>query len=85
MASGRITIDQDRCKGCELCLWACPPGVIVMGDKINSLGYRPAVLQDPDGKCTGCALCAMVCPDAVITVYRYLPAPRQRESAMEAA
>lgn len=77
MASGRITINQERCKGCGLCLEACPPGVIKFADQINSMGYRPAILYDPEFQCTGCALCAMVCPDAGITVYRYTNVARQ--------
>lgn len=70
MAHGRIIIDSERCKGCELCLGACPPKVIQMADTFNSKGYRPAVLVDPEDKCTGCALCAVVCPDVCITVFR---------------
>lgn len=70
MAHGRIIIDFERCKGCELCLLACPPHVITLAQQLNSQGYRPAVLLDPDDKCTGCALCAVVCPDACITVFR---------------
>lgn len=83
MASGRITINEERCKGCGLCLEACPPGVIKLADHINSMGYRPAALYDPQFKCTGCALCALVCPDAVITVYRNLPTARVRQTTME--
>lgn len=73
MAHGRIVIDTERCKGCELCLGACPPKVIQMADTFNSKGYRPAVLVDPEDKCTGCALCAVVCPDVCITVFRDVP------------
>jgi len=40
-------------------------------DHFNARGYRPVVLDDPEGKCTGCALCALICPDVVFTVYRY--------------
>jgi len=78
MASGRIFIDPERCKGCELCIPACPPGVISVAEFRNTLGYRPAVLVDPVHRCTGCALCAVVCPDAAITVYRDL---RPQEAA----
>lgn len=70
MARGRIVIDVERCKGCELCRAACPPQVIHLSDSLNSQGYQTAVLIDPDNKCTGCALCAVVCPDVCITVYR---------------
>jgi 2-oxoglutarate ferredoxin oxidoreductase subunit delta len=71
MARGRIVIDSERCKGCELCRPACPPQVISLADDLNSKGYRPVVLLDPEHNCTGCALCAVVCPDACITVYRF--------------
>ena len=83
MATGRIIIDEDRCKGCELCITACPPGVIGLAHHFNAKGYRPAALLDPEHKCTGCALCAAMCPDACITVYRDIPAPKVRRLAME--
>ena len=37
---GTITIDVDTCKGCELCITACPPRVLSMTDEVNHLGYR---------------------------------------------
>jgi 2-oxoglutarate ferredoxin oxidoreductase subunit delta len=70
MIRGRIVIDREVCKGCELCVVACPPHVIKLGDSLNSQGYRPAALVDPEGHCTGCGVCALVCPDVAITVYR---------------
>jgi 2-oxoglutarate ferredoxin oxidoreductase subunit delta len=71
MAKGTITIEQERCKGCGLCPTVCPQAVILIDHtQLNSKGYHPAVLVDPDGKCTGCAICAVICPDVCITVYR---------------
>lgn len=67
---GRIVIDEERCKGCELCTIPCPKGLVKMTDHFNSKGYRPSCFADPEGECTGCALCAMMCPDVAITVYR---------------
>jgi 2-oxoglutarate ferredoxin oxidoreductase subunit delta len=72
MVQGRIVIDSERCKGCELCVDACPQRVIRMSSSFNAAGYRPAQLADPAGACTGCCVCAIVCPDAAITVYRKL-------------
>jgi len=72
MAKGRISIDEQRCKGCALCIGACPAGVLVLAaGRPNTRGYRPVLLNDPDGRCTGCGLCAMMCPDVCLTVYRF--------------
>jgi len=65
---GKVTFDIEMCKGCELCVDACPQKSLQLSPKLNAQGYHYAVLiQD---NCTGCANCALVCPDAVITVYR---------------
>jgi len=65
---GTISIAVETCKGCELCLEACPQESLKLSDRINSFGYHYAVLVQDN--CTGCVNCALVCPDAVITVYR---------------
>jgi 2-oxoglutarate ferredoxin oxidoreductase subunit delta len=70
MIQGRITIDTERCKGCELCTTVCPQRVIHMSTSFNAKGYHLAQLADPSCACTGCAVCAIICPDTAITVYR---------------
>jgi len=55
----KIVIDEERCKGCELCTAACPKHIIVMSEHFNKKGYRPAKQINPE-KCTGCAFCAIV-------------------------
>jgi 2-oxoglutarate ferredoxin oxidoreductase subunit delta len=65
---GTVTIDTDVCKGCELCITACPPRVLSMSDGVNHTGYRYPQLHPG---CTGCAACLMVCPDFVFEVFRY--------------
>jgi 2-oxoglutarate ferredoxin oxidoreductase subunit delta len=66
---GRIEVNERLCKGCELCVDACPPRVIALAmDRITPKGYHPAFLI-ADG-CTGCAVCTVVCPEAAITVFR---------------
>ena len=68
-----LLIASDRCKGCELCIGACPHHVLALdAGVVNPLGYHPVRLIDPVG-CTSCALCAKVCPDAVFTIF----APRK--------
>jgi 2-oxoglutarate ferredoxin oxidoreductase subunit delta len=72
MIHGRIVIDSERCKGCELCAGVCPQRIICMSESFNARGYHPAQLVDPAGACTGCGVCAIICPDVAITVYRQL-------------
>ena len=67
-AIGEIIIDIEKCKGCELCIEACPEQTLSLTEKINKKGYHFAVTVNAN--CTGCANCAIVCPDAIITVYR---------------
>ena len=62
-----VTIDQELCKGCLLCIPVCPPRVLVMSVEVNRKGYRYPLLQEG---CTGCELCAKVCPDFCFAVYR---------------
>lgn len=38
----RIVVDEDRCKGCEICVSVCPKRVIELADHFNRQGYRPA-------------------------------------------
>lgn len=65
---GRVEIDIQRCKGCELCTAACKEQALSLSDTINIKGYRYIIANNDI--CTGCVNCALVCPDAVITVYR---------------
>ena len=63
----RIEIAQERCKGCLLCVIACPKKLMRLSDKINAKGYHPSECSDMSA-CIGCAFCAMMCPDSAITV-----------------
>lgn len=68
---GRVEIDIQKCKGCELCTAACKEQALSLSDTINIKGYRYIIANND--ACTGCVNCALVCPDAVITVYRTHP------------
>jgi len=66
----RVIIKEDTCKGCGLCIKACPKGILALsGDKLNARGYHPITVTD-ESKCIGCASCARMCPDVVFTVER---------------
>ena len=64
----KVTFNSDLCKGCSLCVDACPKHIIALAkDKINAKGHYPAEITD-EAACIGCAFCATMCPDCVIRV-----------------
>ena len=66
----KVTFNDDLCKGCGLCVNACPRKILALEKvRLNTKGYHPAVCVDPD-QCVGCAFCAVQCPDSAITVER---------------
>ncbi len=68
--SGATVVDRERCKGCNLCVVACPWDVLALStNEVNRKGYTFAY-EARDGVCTGCTACALVCPDGCISVYR---------------
>jgi len=66
---GWIEVNDLYCKGCELCVSACPQQVLAIDmQRFTSKGYHPVQLSQEG--CTGCAICALVCPEAALTVFR---------------
>ncbi len=67
---GAITVNEERCKGCNLCVAACPTGVLALqAREVNNRGYHYAYMANAEA-CIACMSCALVCPDACIEVYR---------------
>jgi 2-oxoglutarate ferredoxin oxidoreductase subunit delta len=80
-ARGMLIIDEDRCKGCGLCVSVCPVHILQLSEeRFNVKGYRPVEVTDPEA-CTGCATCALICPDVVFTVYRRKRKPQRATAA----
>ena len=71
VAKGKTTFNENLCKGCGLCVAACPKKILELDKtRLNAKGYHPATCVNPD-ECIGCAFCATQCPDVVITVERF--------------
>ena len=72
-----LVVAEERCKGCELCVAACPKSCLALERiRVNVLGYHPVRLTDA-AACTSCAICARVCPDSVFTVWAAPRLPRE--------
>jgi len=56
----RVTVDQDKCKGCEECVEVCTAKVLEMQE-----GKSVPV---NDEKCLGCESCCEVCEEGAIGV-----------------
>jgi NAD-dependent dihydropyrimidine dehydrogenase PreA subunit len=56
----KITIDKEKCDGCESCVDICPFEVYELVD-----GKSEAVKAD---ECEGCLSCVEACPQEAITV-----------------
>jgi len=54
-------VNQDLCKGCELCVKRCPFKAITIDNEKSFV--------DPN-KCYGCGVCAVTCPTGAIKLHR---------------
>ena len=58
---GSVDLNSDECKGCGLCVEACPPKVLQLAASLNRHGYH-LVAYTGTG-CTGCGICFFACPE----------------------
>ncbi len=65
----KVIIDKEICKGCGLCISACPKKVLGISKTQNSKGFFFAEVVCPE-KCTSCTFCGLVCPDIAIQIYK---------------
>lgn len=62
-----IYIDKDLCKGCGLCIDACPVHVYEIKGETNRKGFAVVSAVEPD-KCVKCKICEKICPDLALFI-----------------
>lgn len=73
----RLVVDENRCKGCNLCTTVCPYRIFKPGARANRRGVIVPELDRPE-RCANCRLqhlygrtlcgvCQMICPDQAIS------------------
>lgn len=66
---GLVTVAEELCKGCALCVVACPVRVLELASRLNAHGYHSAYYIGRG--CTACGICYYACPEpGAITVYK---------------
>ena len=58
---GSVAMNAEECKGCGLCVEACPSKLLRLSEHMNHYGYHPAVYVG--NGCSGCGICYFVCPE----------------------
>jgi NAD-dependent dihydropyrimidine dehydrogenase PreA subunit len=82
-ARGYVTVREEECKGCGLCVDSCPPKCLLLREDLSAYGVHPA-LYTGEG-CTGCGICFYCCPEpGAITVYRAAASKQAGEAAVAA-
>ncbi len=63
----QIAVSDKLCKGCYLCIWACPWDVFEISKERNWRGVKKPVAARIE-QCRACRLCEWYCPDFALQV-----------------
>jgi 2-oxoglutarate ferredoxin oxidoreductase subunit delta len=66
----QVIVDEMYCKGCGLCVSACPQKILILdNNRLTAKGYHPALCENPE-ECNACTQCATMCPDVAIKIVK---------------
>jgi 2-oxoglutarate ferredoxin oxidoreductase subunit delta len=69
VAQGKPVIDPEKCKGCGLCIGACPRHILEFSEDVNNQGVNYPLCID-ESACIACKFCAIICPDLAISILK---------------
>ena len=49
---GAVVVDKEKCKGCNLCVVACPTKTLDLAKEVNGKGYHYSEMVNPEA-CIG--------------------------------
>jgi 2-oxoglutarate ferredoxin oxidoreductase subunit delta len=81
-----LFLQKNRCQGCELCVVACPTGVLELSDEFNMRAARiPKVKAGKEKSCILCQRCEFACPNwAIYVVDEQKPTGHEQKAAAKA-
>ena len=74
----RIHLNPAYCKGCGICIEACPKNVLKSGRRIDAKGHLLPQTGDME-RCSGCRTCELGCPDFAIALSEDAPTKEGKE------
>ena len=60
-----VWIADKICKGCGICVYRCPKGILRLSDRRNTKGVNVVEVANQE-KCVACGTCEINCPDLAI-------------------
>jgi 2-oxoglutarate ferredoxin oxidoreductase subunit delta len=60
-----VQLNRESCKGCYLCIEACPNLLFEIDTQPNQRGDFPVLLENPE-YCLNCMRCVDICPDRAL-------------------
>lgn len=63
----KVRVLEKYCKGCGLCVPACPKKILYLSEEVDRRGVHVVKVR-AEIPCTACLSCTVMCPDAAIEV-----------------
>lgn len=62
----KVKVNEERCKGCHLCIANCKKGAISLSGRTNKRGIVTVTVDQ--ALCVQCGVCYTMCPDLVFEI-----------------